>query len=135
MASVNKTILIGHLGADPELKYTAGGVAVCNFSIATSEKWNDKDGQHQEKTEWHRVVLWNRLAEIAKEYLKKGSQVYVEGKLQTRSYEDKDGIKRYITEIVGHQLQFLGGKPGDADKSEQSGPASNNQPEDDDLPF
>ena len=100
MASVNKAILIGNLGRDPELRYTPSGRAVANFSIATSERWKGQDGENQEKTEWHNIVLWGRQAEIAKEYLSKGSPVYIEGRIQTRSYDDKNGVKKYITEIV-----------------------------------
>ena len=92
--SVNKVILVGNLGQDPELRYTPSGAAVTNFSIATNEVWKDKDGNQQDRTEWHRVVLWTRLAEIAGEYLKKGSKVYIEGRLQTRSWEDKEGVKK-----------------------------------------
>ncbi|MCK5127403.1 MAG: single-stranded DNA-binding protein [candidate division Zixibacteria bacterium] len=141
MASVNKAILIGNLGSDPELRYTAGGQAVANFNIATTEKWRDKDGQMQENTEWHRIVLWARQAEIAKEYLKKGSAVYIEGRIQTRSYEDKDGNKRYTTEIVGQRMQFLGGR-GSGGGGMDNGPSDpppappgNIDSEDDDLPF
>ncbi len=106
--SVNKVILIGRLGADPELTFTSSGQAVCRLSIATSESWKDKSsGQWQERTEWHRVIAWGRLAEQAKEYLSKGRQVYVEGRLQTRSYEDKNGVKKYTTEIVARTIQFL----------------------------
>jgi len=110
--SLNKVQLIGNLGKDPELKYTPSGVAVATFSIATSESWKDQDGNQQEKTEWHNIVAWRKLAEICGEYLKKGKKVYLEGKLQTRNYE-KDGIKRYVTEIVADQLIMLdsgGGK-------------------------
>jgi single-strand DNA-binding protein len=139
MASVNKAILIGNLGADPELRYTPSGAAVANFNIATTEKWKDKDGQSQERTEWHRIILWNRQAEIAKEYLRKGSSVYIEGRIQNRSYDDKDGIKRYVTEIVGQKMQFLGGR-GEAGSSgrgpsEPPPPPDNLDNEDDDLPF
>ena len=106
-SGINKVILVGNLGQDPEVKYTAGGAAVTTLSLATSESWKDKDtGQDQEKTEWHRVVLWRRLAEIAGEYLKKGSKVYIEGQLQTRKWE-QDGQTRYTTEIVGRDMQFL----------------------------
>lgn len=108
--SINKVILIGNLGADPELRYTPAGSALATFSVATSESWKDKDGNTQEKTEWHRVVVWNKLAEIAGEYLKKGSQVYVEGRLTTRSWQDKDGVKRYMTEVVGLSFLMLGRK-------------------------
>ncbi|MEE9442464.1 MAG: single-stranded DNA-binding protein [candidate division Zixibacteria bacterium] len=138
MASVNKAILIGNLGADPELRYTSSGQAVANFSMATTEKWRDKDGQMQESTEWHRIVLWARQAEVAKEYLKKGSSVYIEGRIQTRNYEDKDGVKRYITEIVGQRMQFLGsrGTASDSGPSEPPpAPPADIDTEDDDLPF
>ena len=141
MASVNKAILIGNLGSDPELRYTASGQAVASFSIATTEKWKDKEGQNQENTEWHRIVLWARQAEIAKEYLKKGSSVYIEGRIQTRSYEDKDGIKKYITEIVGQRMQFLGGRGGGGgaqnggSEPPPPGPPGAIDGEDDDLPF
>ncbi|MDZ7291317.1 MAG: single-stranded DNA-binding protein [candidate division KSB1 bacterium] len=107
---LNKVMLIGHLGGDPELKYTPGGQAVATFSVATNEVYKDKEGNPQERAEWHRIVAWNRLAEVAAEYLKKGQQVYVEGRLQTRSWNDKDGVKRYITEIVANTFQFLGRK-------------------------
>jgi single-strand DNA-binding protein len=148
MASVNKVILIGNLGKDPELKYTPSGAAVTNFSIATSERWKDKDGNSQERTEWHNIVLWNRQAEIAKEYLSKGSPVYIEGRLQHRSYDDKEGVKRYITEVVGDRMQFLGRRESGSSSSSSQGqesyapansggePAgSGNGPQDDDLPF
>jgi len=110
---VNKVILIGNLGGDPEVKYTAGGSAVTNVTIATSENWKDKTtGENQERTEWHRVVFFGKLAEIAGEYLKKGSQVYVEGRLQTRKWQDKEGQDRYTTEIVANEMQMLGGRGG-----------------------
>ena len=110
--SVNKVILVGNLGQNPELKYTPNGQAVCNLSIATNESWTGKDGQKQEKTEWHRLVLFGKLAELAGQYLQKGRQVYIEGKLQTRSWQDKDNQTRYTTEIVGQTMQFLGGNAG-----------------------
>ncbi len=106
---LNKVMLIGHLGKDPELKYTPGGAAVATFSLATNESYKDKDGNQQDKTEWHRLVVWNRQAEIAAEYLKKGQQIFAEGKLQTRSWE-KDGQKHYMTEIVVFNFQMLGRK-------------------------
>lgn len=106
--SVNKVILVGNLGKDPELRYTASGAAVATFSIATSERYKDKQGQQQEKTEWHNVVVWRQLAEICGKYLHKGKQVYIEGRIQTRSYDDRDGNKKYITEIVADQMQMLG---------------------------
>jgi len=112
MASVNKVILIGNLGRDPETRYTTSGDAVTNLNIATSETWKDKAGEKQEKTEWHRVVLFGRLAEIAGEYLKKGRSVYIEGRLQTKKYTDKDGVEKYSTEIVGDRMQLLGSKDG-----------------------
>ncbi|HHL71017.1 MAG TPA: single-stranded DNA-binding protein [Bacteroidetes bacterium] len=105
--TVNKVILIGRLGTDPDLRYTPSGQAVANFNIATDESWKSKDGQMQDRTEWHRIVLWGRQAEIANEYLKKGSRVYIEGRLQTRNWEDKDGVKRWTTEIIGQSMQFL----------------------------
>jgi len=111
--SVNKVILVGRLGQDPELKYTPSGSAVCNFSLATSESWSDKSGQKQERTEWHRVVVWSKLAELCNQYLAKGRQAYVEGRLQTRSWDDKTGNKRYTTEVLASTIQFLGGR-GDA---------------------
>ena len=114
MASVNKVILIGNLGRDPETRYTTGGDAVTTLNIATSEQWKDKSGEKQERTEWHRVVLFARLAEIAGEYLKKGRSVYIEGRLQTRKYTDKDGVEKYSTEIVGDRMQLLGGREGGA---------------------
>lgn len=111
MASVNKVILVGNLGRDPEVRYMPNGEAVCNFSIATTENWKDKSGVKQEKTEWHNIVMYRRLAEIAGEYLKKGRPVYIEGRLQTRKWE-KDGVTRYSTEIIGDQMQMLGSKDG-----------------------
>lgn len=107
--SVNKVILLGRLGQNPELKYTPSGAAVCQFSLATSENWM-KDGQKQEKTEWHRVVVWGKLAELCNQYLQKGRQVYLEGRLQTRSWDDKNGQKRYTTEINASTIQFIGDK-------------------------
>lgn len=130
--SINKVILVGRLGQDPELKYTPSGMAVCNFSIATSENWTDKSGQKQERTEWHRIVVWGKLAEISGKYLAKGRQAYVEGQLQTRSWEAQDGQKRYTTEIVAKNVQFLGGASTGADNGayNQSAPASNNSNDD-----
>jgi single-strand DNA-binding protein len=110
MASLNKVMLIGNLGKDPEVRYTAGGTAVASFSLATSEKFKGKDGQWEEKTEWHNITLWARLAEIAGEYLSKGKTVYIEGRLQTRKWTDKEGKDRYTTEIVGEKMQMLSGK-------------------------
>lgn len=111
MASLNKALLIGNLGRDPETKYLPSGGAVCNFSIATSEKYTDKAGQKQEKTEWHNIVMYGKLAEIAQQYLKKGATVYLEGRIQTRKWQDKNtGADRYSTEIVADQMQMLGGR-------------------------
>jgi len=111
MASVNKVILLGNLGADPEIRFTTGGQAVANFRMATTDSWADKSsGQRQERTEWHRVVVWGKLAELCGEYLKKGRQCYVEGRLQTREWQDKEGQKRYTTEVVASQVVFLGGR-------------------------
>jgi single-strand DNA-binding protein len=112
MASVNKVILIGNLGRDPETRYMPDGGAVTNVSIATTESWKDKNGEKQEKTEWHRVAFFGKLAEIAGEYLKKGSQIYVEGRLQTRKWQDKDGQDKYSTEIVADRMQMLGSRQG-----------------------
>lgn len=112
MSGVNKVILVGRLGADPEVRYTAGGTAVAKFRIATSENWKDKDGNKQEKTEWHSVVAFGKLGEICGEYLSKGKQVYVEGRLQTRSWEDKEGNKRYTTEVNINNMVMLGSAEG-----------------------
>ncbi len=110
---VNKVILVGNLGNDPDVKYTADGRAIANISLATTESWKDRNtGEQQDRTEWHRVVFFNRLAEIVSEYLKKGSQVYVEGKLQTRKWQDQNGQDRYTTEIVANEMQMLGGRTG-----------------------
>ena len=119
--SVNKVILIGNLGKDPEVKYTPQGTAVAKITLATNERWKDKDGNWQDRTEWHNVVLWQRLAEIAGEYLKKGGKVYVEGRLQTRSWDDKQsGQKKYMTEVVANDLVLLGGR-GEGGGGEYSG--------------
>ena len=120
MASVNKVILVGNLGRDPEVRFMPNGEAVCNFSIATTDSWKDKSGAKQEKTEWHNIVMYRKLAEIAGEYLKKGRPVYVEGRLQTRKWE-KDGVTRYTTEIVADQMQMLGGKDGGSGASYDGG--------------
>lgn len=143
MAGINKAIIVGRLGRDPELRYTPDGTAVANFSIATSEEWKDKNsGEKKERTEWHRIVAWRRLGEICGEYLSKGRQVYVEGKLQTRSWE-QDGVTRYTTEIVATDVQFLGGRDdtggnrrstgGGMDQGYPEQPPADNQ--DDDIPF
>ena len=112
MASVNKVILIGNLGRDPETRYMPDGGAITNISVATTDVWKDKQGEKQEKTEWHRVAFFGKLAEIAGEYLKKGSQVYVEGRLQTRKWQDKEGVDKYTTEIVADRMQMLGSRQG-----------------------
>lgn len=127
--SVNKVILLGRLGQDPELKYTPSGAAVCNFSIATTESWSDKNsGQKQERTEWHRIVVWGKLAELCNQYLAKGRQAFVEGKLQTRSWDDQNGQKRYTTEISATTVQFIGGmaSAGQGQTQANSGYAANN---------
>ena len=131
MASVNKVILVGNLGRDPEVRYMPNGDAVANYSIATTETWKDKNGMRQEKTEWHNIVMYRRLAEIAGEYLKKGSSVYIEGRLQTRKWQDKQGNDRYTTEIIADQLQMLGGRNSNAagqTPGQDHGAASPSQP-------
>jgi len=140
---INKVILVGNLGADPELRYTSGGQAVCDMRMATSEKWKGKDGQMQEKTEWHRIVVWGRSAESCNEYLNKGSQAYVEGRIQTRKWEDRDGNTRYTTEIVANRVLFLSGGGrrdggGGGGTGEPPPPSDNDAPSDvgsDDIPF
>jgi single-strand DNA-binding protein len=138
MASLNKVMLIGNLGKDPEVRYTAAGQAVASFNLATSEKFKNKSGDWEERTEWHRITLWARLAEIAGEYLSKGKTVYIEGRLQTREYE-KDGIKRYTTEIVGEKMQMLSPKGerrnGDAPAASAAGGYEEPPFQDDDIPF
>jgi single-strand DNA-binding protein len=144
MRGVNKVILVGNLGRDPEIRYTRDGTAVANLNLATTETWNDANGQRQERTEWHRVVAWGKLAEIAKEYLGKGRQVYIEGRLQTRSWDDKEGNKRYTTEIKADQMVMLGGRGGDGGGYRDSGAQEPPPPDvgrepfqatDDDVPF
>jgi single-strand DNA-binding protein len=146
MAGVNKVILIGNLGSDPQVRYTPGGQAVANFNIATSERFNNKNGEKEERTEWHRIVAWGKLAEICQQYLKKGKQVYIEGRLQTRQWEDQQGQKRQTTEIVAQNMQMLGrvgdapgGGGGDFSSQEFAGspePAPQGAATtDDDLPF
>jgi single-strand DNA-binding protein len=141
MASINKVILIGNLGRDPELRYTQGQIPVCNFTLATTENWKDKAGQKQERTEWHRVVVWGSQAENVSKYLRKGRQVYVEGSLTTRSWEDKEGQKRNTTEVRAQTVQFLGSK-AEGDRSPapfEGGGESLEAPDerfpDDDIPF
>jgi single-strand DNA-binding protein len=135
MASVNKVILIGNLGRDPELRSTANGNLVANFPIATTEVWTGKDGQKQERTEWHRIVVWGKQAEICNQYLVKGKQIYVEGTLQTRSWEDRDGNKRYTTEVKGLRVLMLGKPDGGSRSSEQPAPPQDPDFSDDDIPF
>ncbi|ACO74485.1 single-strand binding protein [Laribacter hongkongensis HLHK9] len=148
MASVNKVILVGNLGRDPEVRYMPNGEAVCTFSIATTDSWKDKNGQKQERTEWHNIILYRRLAEIAGEYLKKGRPVYIEGRIQSRKYTGKDGVERTAFEILATELQMLGGRveSGGSTRTERSEPpppprrqepkpASNFDDMDDDIPF
>lgn len=140
MAGVNKVILVGHLGKDPEVRYLEGGTAVANFTLATSESYKDKNGNKVDQTEWHNVVVWRGLAQVAEKYLKKGQLVYVEGKLRTRSWDDKEGNKRYTTEIVADNMTMLGGKRdgGSEGSSQSSDYGSANISQDsaaDDLPF
>ena len=141
--SVNKAILIGRLGKDPDLRYTPAGKAVASFSLATSERWSAQDGQKKESTTWHNIVAWGRQAEVLKEYMHKGSQVYIEGRISNRSYDDKEGNKKYISEVVVQNFQFLDSKSSSSDaNNEQQAPAGA-PPEppagpgndDDDLPF
>lgn len=148
---VNKAILVGRLGRDPETRYTGGGTAVANFSIATSEKFKDKNGEKQEKTEWHKITAWGKLAEICQQYLKKGALVYIEGTIGTREWQDKEGIKRYTTEITARQMQMLGSRSDggnsapahdDADEPSQYGgrrerasSAASPEIDDSDIPF
>lgn len=127
MSSVNKVILVGRLGKDPEAKTFADGGMVTNFSLATSERWKDKQGEQQEKTEWHRIAMFGKVAEIAEKYLQKGSLVYIEGKLQTRKWTDKDGVERYSTEVIGDRMQMLGSKP-DGDREERAPRGSSSKP-------
>ena len=143
--SVNKVIILGNLGQDPEVRSTQGGQMVANLRLATNRTWNDRNGQRQEQTEWHSVVAWGKLAEIIEQYLKKGDQVYFEGRLQTSSWEDKSGEKRYKTEIVAQEMQMLGSGSGPRESSgdgssyknsvEPDGGGSGVVEEDDDLPF
>lgn len=128
MASVNKVILVGNLGKDPEVRYMPSGDAITNVSVATTDSWKDKNGEKQEKTEWHRVSFFGKLAEIAGEYLKKGSQVYVEGRLQTRKWQDKEGQDRYTTEIVADRMQMLGSRSGGSNFEVQDRPAGGSAP-------
>ena len=131
--SVNKVILIGNLGGDPELRHTGSNIPVVNFTVATNESWVNKDGVKEERTEWHRVVAWRRLAEICHEYLRKGTQVYIEGKLQTRSWEDQSGQKRFMTEIVTAEMVILGARPAEAGPQADESPPSEAPPGDSDY--
>jgi len=146
MASLNRVELIGNLGKDPELKYTPSGQAVATFSLATTRKWKDKDGNNQEDTQWHNIKCWARQAEIAQQYLKKGRQIYVEGRLETRSYDDKDGNRKWFTEVVAGMFLMLGSKRDEGGGGDYAGapepPADQSQAQpstsmaqDDDLPF
>jgi single-strand DNA-binding protein len=121
--AVNKVILVGNVGKDPELRYTPSGTAVCTFSLATSERFKNKQGEQQERTEWHNIVVWSGLAEVCGKYLTKGKQIYIEGRIQSRSYDDRDGNKRYITEIVANEMQMLG-RAGDQGGGSGSGGGS-----------
>lgn len=139
MAALNKVLLIGNLGADPETRYTTSGDPVCNIRLATTESWKDKQtGEQKEATEWHRVVFYNRLAEVAGQYLKKGSQVYIEGKIKTRKWTDKDGVERYTTEIQASEMKMLGGRQdgtnSQPNQSKQQSAASFSD-DDSDIPF
>lgn len=137
--SVNKAILIGRLGKDPELRYTTSGKPVASFSLATTNRWSGQDGQRQESTTWHNIVAWGKQAEFCKEYLTKGREIYVEGRIENRSYDDKDGNKKYISEIVVETIQFIGNRPAGAGAPGGDGteavPAPSRSSSDDDLPF
>ena len=145
MAAVNKAIILGNLGRDPEVRFTQSGRAVANFPVVTTDTWMDQENGRQERTDWHNIVVWGKQAETCGQYLSKGRQVYVEGRIQTRSYDDRDGNKRYVTEIVAQRVQFLGGGGGEGRSSGQyeSGGASSGAggyeappvPDDDDVPF
>lgn len=143
MSGVNKVILVGNLGADPTMRYTPGGTAVANFNIATTEKFTNKNGERESRTEWHRVVAWAKLAEICNQYLKKGKQVYIEGRLQTRQWEDQSGASKYTTEVIASNMVMLG-RAGDSDFSDSAPPqefpaeetaSQAKSGDDDDLPF
>ena len=136
MAGVNKVILIGNLGRDPELRYTQNGQAVVNFTLATTENWTDKSGEKIERTEWHRIVVWGRTGEMCAQYLSKGRTVYVEGRIQTREWEDKEGQKRKTTEINAQTVQFLGGPRDGGSRGSEGPPPPQVEPEGgDDIPF
>lgn len=127
--SVNRAILVGKLGKDPELRFVPSGRAVCNFNVATDNVWKDRDGQRQKQTEWHRIVVWGAQAETAAKYLAKGREVYVDGEIRTRSYDDKDGVKRSVTEIVARDVKFLGGGGNGGQRQDDA------TQQDDDIPF
>jgi single-strand DNA-binding protein len=129
MASVNKVILVGNLGRDPEMRYTAGGDAIANFSIACTDSYKDKNGAKQDRTEWVRIVIFGRTAEVAGQYLKKGSSVYIEGRLQTRKWQNKEGVDQYTTEVVADRMQMLGGREGGASNSYESMDEDQSQPQ------
>ena len=143
MAGVNKVILVGNLGKDPQVNYLDNGIAVANFSLATTESYKNKEGEKVSQTEWHNIVLWRGLAEVAEKYLKKGSSVYIEGKIKTRKWEDKEGVTRYSTEVLADNMTMLGGKPNpevladskSSDTSLEAGSTANSERTDDDLPF
>lgn len=144
MAGINKVILVGHLGKDPEVRYLEGGSAVANFTLATSESYKDKSGKRVEQTEWHNIVVWRGLAEIAEKYLKKGMQIYLEGKIRSRSWDDKDGNKRYSIDIVGDTFTILGkkddrssaeGDKASTDARQENNISNSSNPSTDDLPF
>ena len=139
MASVNKAIIVGTLGRDPEVRYMPNGDAACNLSVATSESWKDKNGEKQERTEWHRISMFGKLAEIAWQYLAKGASVYLEGKLQTRKWTDKDGVDKYTTEIIADRMQMLGGKEQRQESRQPDKPSRQQRPPaddfDDQIPF
>ena len=132
MAGVNKVISVGNLGKDPEVKYLDSGIAVANFSLATTENYKNKEGERVSQTEWHNIVLWRGLAEVAEKYLKKGSSIYIEGRIRTRKWEDDDGKTRYNTEILGDNMTMLGGKPSLQDNNEEDNKLEDTE---DDLPF
>ena len=135
MAGVNKVILVGNLGKDPEVRYLDNGVAVANFSLATTENYKNKEGERVSQTEWHNIVLWRGLAEIAEKYLVKGASIYIEGKIKTRKWEDKEGVTRYSTEILGENMTMLGGKPSVQKKVENDVVSAPQSESKDDLPF
>lgn len=135
MGSLNKVMIVGRLGKDPEIRYTQSGTSVCTFSMATDLKWTDKAGVKQEKTEWHRVKAWSKLADLAAQFLAKGRQAYVEGRLETREWTDKDGVKRYTTEIVADQIVFLDGKRDGAPRDAGASLPASQPAEHDGIPF